>query len=181
MESERWNAYTHSGRFGSSLTFSADGTLLAGVYSFEGRIWNVRTGELLRTLNHSSVNAVAFAPNGLLMATCGSDRTVKLWRVADGALTQNIISFNHVYTSVAFSRDSRFVIVGTTDGFLRLFRSTDGLPLLAIAKEETRSGLTSLAVAPDGQRFVFGRPAPCWWSPACRTGSCMRMSTATAA
>ena len=49
-------------------------------------IWNAQTGELLRKLEEydisrevSNVRAVAWAPDGLLLAAASDDGTVRIW------------------------------------------------------------------------------------------------------
>jgi WD40 repeat protein len=51
------------------------------------RLWRVSDGALLRTLTGGSehVYAVAFSPDGTLLATSGESNLVTLWRVESQA------------------------------------------------------------------------------------------------
>ena len=68
-----------------SVRFSPDGTTLAsGSTNKTIKLWNVATGEKLRTLtgHHDSVFSVSFSPDGKTLASGSHDKTIKLWNVA---------------------------------------------------------------------------------------------------
>jgi len=48
---------------------------------------------------------VAFSPDGALLASASDDFTIKLWRVADGALLRTLTGHQEDVQSVAFSPD----------------------------------------------------------------------------
>jgi len=66
---------------GSTITFSPDGRVVSGSYNNVIRLWEVATGRELRTLSGHThdVHAVAFAPDGRLLASGSRDNTIKLW------------------------------------------------------------------------------------------------------
>jgi RNA polymerase sigma factor (sigma-70 family) len=72
----------------SALAFSPDGRLLAAAGSVEkggkradeARLWDLRTGELLRSWKDTATS-LAFTPDGKALAILGKDGTVRLWEL----------------------------------------------------------------------------------------------------
>jgi WD40 repeat protein len=119
------------------VAFSPNGALIAGGGDdgrFSGpttpwtvKIWDVRTGQLVRTLaahgNH--IRTVKFSPTGKILATGGYDNTVKLWEVKNGALLRTLPHKDGV-SSIDFSPDGKTLAAGCDDGNVRLW-NLDGL------------------------------------------------------
>ncbi len=77
----------HTGHV-TSIAFSPGGSTIAGgSWDDTVRLWNVRTGALIRTFigetasfnNPLAVTSVAFSPDGSTIAIGGQDRNVRLW------------------------------------------------------------------------------------------------------
>ena len=68
---------------------------------------------LVRTLtgHEQAIVGFAFSPDGRLIASGSDDSTIRLWRLADGALIRTTPAANHVYT-IAFSPDGRWLASG---------------------------------------------------------------------
>ncbi len=101
------------GDFGAirSVAFSRDGTSIAttGAYEQYVRLWDVRSGRLLRALaGHAmGTTSIAFSPNGAILATVGNDGMGRLWNLATGELMTILDGHSTSLTSVAFSPDGR--------------------------------------------------------------------------
>lgn len=173
----------HQG-FISSLAFSAGGTLLAsGGTDNRVRIWDVEaaepigtplrghgTGEGLLGGRSIGVSALAFAPDGSILASGGVDVTVRLWEVATGAQIGEPIRVEVArgdgasaagasVHALAFSPDGRSIAAAGLGLPVRVWdvetrRRTHGPLRLA----RSSPGVASVAFSPDGERLAAGGP-----------------------
>jgi hypothetical protein len=70
---------------GRIVVFSSDGKIVAVVSGVAATIWDTATGRQLRTfLAHEYISAIAFSPDGRILATASEEGRVTLWEVSSG-------------------------------------------------------------------------------------------------
>ena len=87
------------------------------------RIWDPRTGDLLRTLkgHEGDVWSVAFGGDGKILASAGSDGTVRIWDVETGKELQVLRGSGRGFHTVRFAKDGTTLAVGGRDGMVRVW------------------------------------------------------------
>ena len=86
-------------------------------------VWDTATGELVETLrgHHGPVNTVVFTSPGNLVTGSG-DFTLKLWDTARGKEVATRRHHEDRVTSVAFAAADSFIVSGSVDRSVKLWR-----------------------------------------------------------
>lgn len=99
--------------------------------------------------NTEGVRAVAYSPDGRLIATGGNDNTVRLWNAETGAPFGEVARHNDDVYTVAFSPDSTQFASASEDGILRIWDVSSGAMITEVVVEENIA-LWRLDYSPDG-------------------------------
>jgi WD40 repeat protein len=140
------------------VAFAPDGRTLVGSGGTAGgpfqvnvSVWDLPTETSRRVLrgHTAGLTCGAFSPDGKLLATGSSDKTIKLWDVATGAEKATLTNHEDVIRCLAFSPDGMTLGSASTDRTVRLWD-------VALAKEKavllrSKLGATGVAFSADGK------------------------------
>jgi WD40 repeat protein len=107
-----------------------------------------KAGDL--TVN-SGATAVAFRPDGRVLACAAINRSVRLWDVAEDRVVAELRGHAETVTCLAYSPDGKWLASGSDDRTLRLWDAAPGEPAGAW---ELDNAVKALAFSPDG-RWVY--------------------------
>jgi|TARA_B100000768_G_C11281799_1_gene379055 ribosome assembly protein SQT1 len=113
----------------ASMAFNHDGSLLAtGGLEGKASIWNVSTGELVKTLEGpgGGLEWVRWHPKGNVLLAGSEDFTAWMWNAENAELMQVFAGHSNSVLCGGFSPDGRHVVTGSCDGSLRIWAPRSG-------------------------------------------------------
>jgi WD40 repeat protein len=141
-----------------ALAFSPSGSRLASAGADRViHVWDTATGKLVGGPSPTGRHSVAVLPaagGGLRLASTGGP-SFRLWDVATGAELPP--TGDGPAYSVAGGPDGRWLVVGGTDHFTRLYDLTGGTPARRL--EATKPPIGAVAVSPTGNYVSHTSPA----------------------
>jgi RNA polymerase sigma factor (sigma-70 family) len=148
------------------LTFAPDGrTLAAGETTMQRfpakqpkaariRFFDVTTGKEGRSVDEHDhlVHALAYSPDGKVLASAGRDGVVRLWEPGKGKLLGQLGGYKWGANCLTFSPDGRILAVGAFDHPLELWEVASRQVRHRLAGHE--AAILSLAFTPDARTLV---------------------------
>jgi WD40 repeat protein len=141
------------GATSSGVAITPDGRWVATAAD-DGLFLGPANGTLLPLPGHDgAVEAVAFSPDSALLASTGTDATVRLWSVADRRALHVLRGHTGKTTRPTFTGDGRTLVTGDYDGQVRAWDVASGAGR-TLTKHP--SPLRSIAISPDGATVATG-------------------------
>ncbi|MFM6628134.1 MAG: WD40 repeat domain-containing protein, partial [Microcystis panniformis] len=143
--------------FVTSVNFSRDGkTLVSGSNDKTIKLWNVETGQEIRTLkgHDDFVQSVNFSPDGKTLVNGSWDNTIKLWNVETGKEIRTLRGHGSFVNSVNFSPDGKTLVSGSNDNTIKLWNGSTGQEIRTLKGHE--GPVKSVNFSPDGKTLVSG-------------------------
>jgi len=147
-----------------ALAYSPQGgTLVGGGSSRNVQVWRASDGAPVYTLSHAhQVMNAAISPDGSTLATATcitvvnydcTEGGVWLWNLPTGKLIQKLGNFPNEVERVAFTTDGSNLVVGSRDGTLRFYPTTD---YASPIQYQSPGGVEAMALSPDGGYLATG-------------------------
>jgi WD40 repeat protein len=156
----------------TGVVFSPDGrTLASSSRDNTVRLWDltdvhhprplaVLTYQAMTVISAIAVNAVAFSPDGHLLAAGSSDHTVRLWDLSNldhPTASTTLTGPNSSVNTVVFSPDRRILASGSDDRTVTLWDLTDPHhPITSATLTGHTDAVYAVTFSPDGRTMASG-------------------------
>ena len=144
------------------LTISPDNHLLAGATDYDTEIWNLTTQKRAAVLHAPfdcyCLNALAFSPDGTMLASADGDTAIRVYDAHTGVLRATVTDLLLESFALDFSPDGKSLLVGGADRAISVIDPMNGKIVRALPKQ---SGVPkALLVSPDGKQAAAMYPLP---------------------
>lgn len=172
MVGKQWAGQLPEGTSSSEFRYSPDGNLIAVVANDGVQLWDVNRQILLRTLRgHSffdlesagtfseAITALAFSPDGQLLATCSRDGTMKIRKVNDGTEVRSITVMSARVATItglddlAFSPDGKYLATTGVGAPIKLWEVKTGREVRSFFGQVSAK---CVSFSPDGTCLASG-------------------------
>ena len=99
------------------------------------------------------VTELSVSPNGTILCSVSEDKTLRVWKIADGSIV-HAIEHPKAVASVSVSSDSTRVVTGCADGVLRLWDITTGQLMESFSEHTAETVIPCVRFLSDGQTIV---------------------------
>ena len=140
-----------------ALAISPDGEILAsGGSDNKITIWNLSTGELIRTIkaHQNWIRSLVISPDQQILVSGSKDSQIKVWDLSTGTLKQTLDSHSGTVRGLAISSDGKTLVSASGDRTLKTW------DLTTLELSNTFTGHThyvlAVTISPDGGSIVSG-------------------------
>src|SRR5262245_38436096 len=150
-----------------AVALSRDGGIVAAARANQVHVFDVKSGDCVRTLTDPSlkprtaahlamVESLALSPDGRLLAT-GSFQELALWDLETGALRRKLTGFSDRVVALSFSPDGKLLASGggapTVEGEIKIIELASGKVIADIARCHSDT-VCGVAFSPDGGKLA---------------------------
>jgi dipeptidyl aminopeptidase/acylaminoacyl peptidase len=148
----------------TAVAYRPDGAMVAIASSAIGETHEVRlydctaeavppaAGGTTATTHQDVIHALAFSPDGKLLASCGYDRVIKLWDVAAKKELRVLRDHSDSVYGIAFSPDGKLLASAAADRAVKVWDVATGTRLYTLA--ESTDWVYAVAWSPDGRHLA---------------------------